>query len=291
VITLERAVMHASELTGSKLPRSIVIRPPSGWASLGLRELGEYRELLYFLTKRELQIRYKQSLFGVSWAVLQPVALAFIFTIFFGVLADIPSEGIPYPVFALAALTPWLFVSQTVAQSALSLVGDANLLSKVYFPRLVIPLAKTFALLVDLAVGLVVVVIIAVLYGHPPGVEVLALPAFLALGLLTGAGLGILLAAVNVHYRDVAVAVPLFMQVWLFATPVIYPGSLVEGSWRYVFALNPMTSVVEGSRWTLLGASAPELVPVLISTAVALTIFVGALVYFRRTELYFADVV
>jgi lipopolysaccharide transport system permease protein len=270
---------------------TIVIRPPAGWGSLGLAELREYRELLYFLTKRELQIRYKQSFFGVTWAILQPVVLAFIFTIFFGILADVPSEGVPYPVFALSALVPWLFVSQTVGQSALSLVGDANLLSKVYFPRLVIPLAKAFALLVDLVIALVVVVICAVIYGHPPGVEIAALPAFLLLGLVVGAGLGILLAAVNVQYRDVAMAIPLFMQVWLFATPVIYPSSLVEGSWKYVFALNPMTSVVEGSRWAIIGTPAPELATVLISTAVAVVVLLGGLVYFKRTELFFADVV
>jgi len=283
--------MQASQASTTELPRSIVLRPPSGWGSLGLRELAEFRELLYFLTKRELQIRYKQSLFGVTWAVLQPVTLAFIFTVFFGVLADVPSDGVPYPVFALAGLAPWLFVSQTVGQSALSLVGDANLLSKVYFPRLVIPLAKAIALLLDLVISLTVVVIVAVLYGHPPGPEVAVLPAFLLLALVTGAGLGILLAAINVQYRDVAMAVPLLMQVWLFATPVIYPSSLVEGSWRYVFALNPMSSVVEGSRWALIGAPAPELATVLISTAVAVTALIAGLLYFKRTELFFADVV
>jgi homopolymeric O-antigen transport system permease protein len=283
--------MHATDAPIRELPRSIVIRPPSGWTSLGMRELAEYRELLYFLTKRELQIRYKQSFFGVGWAILQPVALAFIFTIFFGILANVPSNGLPYPVFALAALAPWLFVSQTVGQAALSLVGDANLLSKVYFPRLVIPLAKTFALVVDLVIALAVVVVMAALYGHPPHVEILVLPAFLLLGFVTGAGMGILLAAVNVQYRDVSMAVPLLMQTWLFATPVIYPGSLVEGAWKYVYALNPMTSVVEGCRWALLGAPVPELVPVLISVAVAISLLVGGLVYFRRTELFFADVV
>jgi lipopolysaccharide transport system permease protein len=270
---------------------TIVIRPPAGWGTLSLSELRNYRELLYFLTKRELQIRYKQSFFGVSWAILQPVTLAFIFTIFFGILADVPSEGVPYPVFALSALAPWLFVSQTVSQSAISLVGDANLLSKVYFPRLVIPLAKALALIVDLVIALVVVVVIAVLYGHPPGAEVVVLPAFLLLGLVVGCGLGILLAALNVQFRDVAMAVPLFMQVWLFATPIIYPSSLVEGAWKYVFALNPMTSVVDGSRWALIDAPAPDLATVLISTAVALVVFIAGLVYFKRTELFFADVV
>jgi lipopolysaccharide transport system permease protein len=280
-----------ADATIGEAPRQILIQPPSGWSHFGLKDLAEYRELLYFLTKRELQIRYKQSLFGVSWAVLQPVLLAFIFTLFFGVLIDIPSDGLPYPVFALSALVPWLFVSQTVGQSAVSLVGDANLLSKVYFPRLVIPLAKAFALLVDLLIALVVVVIIAALYGYPPTIEILVLPGFLLLALATGCGAGILLAAVNVQYRDVAMAVPLMMQLWLFATPVIYPGSLVTGKWEYVFALNPMVSVVEGARWALIGAAAPELVLVLISCATALLGLAAGLVYFRRTELFFADVV
>jgi lipopolysaccharide transport system permease protein len=283
--------MQATEAGASRISRTIVLTPPTDWGSLGLRELAEYRELLYFLTKRELQIRYKQSFFGVSWAVLQPVALAFIFTVFFGVLADVPSEGVPYPVFALAALAPWLFVSQTVGQSALSLVGDANLLSKVYFPRLVIPLAKALALLVDLLISLTVVVIVAILYAHPPGAEIVVLPAFLLLGLVTGAGLGILLAAVNVQYRDVAMAVPLMMQIWLFATPVIYPSSLVEGTWKYIFALNPMTAVVEGCRWALIGTPAPELATLLISAGVAIIALIAGLAYFKRTELFFADVV
>ena len=270
---------------------TVVIRPPTGWASLRVLDLWEYRELLYFLTKRELQIRYKQSVFGVSWAVLQPLVLAFIFALFFGLLADVPSEGLPYPLFALAGLVPWLFVSQTVSQSATSLVGDANLLSKVYFPRLVIPLAKALALLVDLVLALVVLVVFALAYGVAPGTEALALPAFLLLALVTGAGLGILLAAVNVQYRDVGVATPLLVQAWLFATPVIYPGSLVTGKWEYVYALNPMVSVVGGVRWALLGAPAPELAPVAISVGAALALLAAGIAYFRRTELFFADVI
>jgi lipopolysaccharide transport system permease protein len=270
---------------------TVVIQPPTGWAAVRLGDLWDYRELLYFLTKRELQIRYKQSIFGVSWAVVQPLVLAFIFAVFFGLLADVPSEGFPYPLFALAGLVPWLFVSQTVAQSAASLVGDSNLLSKVYFPRLVIPLAKTLALLVDLVIALAVLVLFALVYGEVPGPEAVVLPAFLALGMVTGLGLGIGLAAMNVKYRDVGVALPLVIQAWLFATPVIYPGSLVTGSWQYVYALNPMVSVVDGVRWALLGARAPELAPLAISAAVAVAGLAAGIAYFRRTELFFADVV
>jgi lipopolysaccharide transport system permease protein len=268
-----------------------IIRPPTGWAALRLAELWEYRELLYFLTKRELQIRYKQSVVGVSWAVLQPVLLAFIFAVFFGVLADVPSDGHPYVLFAMSGLVPWLFVSQTVAQSAGSLVGDANLLTKVYFPRLVIPLAKALALLVDLVIALGVLLAVALLYGQMPGPETLAMPVFLILGLVTGVGLGILLAAANVQYRDIGLVTPLLIQVWLFATPVIYPGSLVTGNWQYLFALNPMVAVVDGVRWCVFGDSAPDPLVVGISATVAVGLLALGIGYFRRTELFFADIV
>jgi lipopolysaccharide transport system permease protein len=283
-------LVTATTQMGAAAP-TVVIRPPAGWAPLRVADLWEYRELLYFLTKRELQIRYKQSVFGVSWALLQPLVLTFIFAVFFGLLANVPSEGLPYPVFALAGLVPWLFVSQTVAQSAMSLVSDANLLSKVYFPRLVIPLAKTLALLVDLVIALGVLLIFALAYGETPDLDALLLPAFLLLALLTGCGVGILLAAVNVQYRDVGVAVPLLIQAWLFATPVIYPGSLVTGAWAYVYAVNPMVTVVDGVRWTLLGTEPPNAAGVAISVTVALCVGAAALGYFRRTELFFADVV
>jgi lipopolysaccharide transport system permease protein len=268
-----------------------IIRPPVGWAALRLADLWDYRELLYFLTKRELQIRYKQSVVGVSWAVLQPVLLAFIFAVFFGVLADVPSDGQPYPLFAMSGLVPWLFVSQTVAQSAGSLVGDANLLTKVYFPRLVIPLAKALALVVDLLIALAVLLCVSLAYGVLPGVALLALPLFLVLGLVTGVGIGILLAAINVQYRDVGLVTPLMIQVWLFATPIIYPGSLVTGNWQYLFALNPMVTVVAGVRWSLFGGSAPDPVSIAISATVALAMLAAGIAYFRRTELFFADVV
>ena len=270
---------------------STVIRPPTGWAALRPGDLWEYRELLYFLTTRELQIRYKQSVVGVSWAVLQPLLLAFIFAVFFGLLAEVPSDGHPYPLFAMSGLVPWLFVSQTVAQSAGSLVGDANLLTKVYFPRLVIPLAKAAALLVDLVIALIVLFGVALLYGEIPGPEALAIPLFMVLGLVTGVGLGVLLAAANVQYRDIGLATPLLVQVWLFATPVIYPGSLVTGNWQYVFALNPMVTVVEGVRWGLFGGAAPDPLAVAISAAVAVLLLAAGIAYFRRTELFFADLV
>jgi lipopolysaccharide transport system permease protein len=270
---------------------SVTIAPPARWGGFGVRELWEARELLYFMTKRELQIRYKQSLFGVSWAVLQPLVYAFVFALFFGRLANVPSDGFPYPIFALSALVPWIFVSQSVAQASASLVGDANLLSKVYFPRLVIPIAKVMSFLIDLTIALLVLLLFVVLYDASPGIGMVALPGFLAIAVVTALGAGTLLATLNVRYRDVTVAIPLLIQLWLFATPVIYPGSLIGGAWQYIYALNPMVSVIDGVRWAFLGADAPEPVLVAISATVAAGLLLAGVVYFRRAERFFADIV
>ena len=267
------------------------ITAPRRWGGFGLRELWDARELLYFMTKRELQVRYKQSLFGVSWAVLQPLVYAFVFALFFGRLADVPSEGLPYPVFALSALVPWIFNAQAVSQAAGSLVGDANLLGKVYFPRLVIPLAKVLSFLVDLLIALCVLGLFVALYGVTPSEGLLALPAFLLLAFVTAVGAGTILATLNVRYRDVTVAVPLLVQLWLFSTPVIYPGSLITGDWQYVYALNPMVSVVDGVRWAFLDTPAPDPATVAISTGVAALLLLAGVAYFRRAERFFADIV
>jgi lipopolysaccharide transport system permease protein len=269
----------------------LVIRPPAKWGSLALGDVWQHRELLFFLTKRDLSIRYKQSLLGVAWAVAQPLALACIFWVFFGRLAGIGSEGIPYPVFSLAALVPWNFVSQGVTQGAASLVADSNLLSKVYFPRLVVPMARVASLAVDAVIALGVLAVFMIGYSVAPPVQVLLLPVFLALGAVVAFALGALFAAINVKYRDVSVAVPLLVQMWLFLTPVVYPASLVGGAWQYVYALNPMVAVVSGARWAVLGTPAPSGGTIAISVAVALALLVGGLVYFRRVEHYFADVV
>jgi lipopolysaccharide transport system permease protein len=229
---------------------------------------------------------------GIIWAVGQPLALALIFWIFFGQLAGIkPSNGLPYPVFAFAALVPWMFVSQGVSQAANSLVGDANLLAKIYFPRLALPLAKVGALLVDMGIALVVLLVLMLLFGIGVVPQILTLPLFLAIGVVTALGVGTLFAALNVRYRDVTVVVPLLVQVWLFATPVVYPATLVHGALQYVYALNPMTSVVTGVRWALLDATPPAAGTVAISAGVAFAILGAALLYFRRTQHYFADIV
>jgi lipopolysaccharide transport system permease protein len=258
---------------------------------LGLPELRGARELLYFLAKRELLIRYKQSIFGISWAVLQPLSYAFLFALIFGRVAKLPSQGLPYPVFALAGIVPWLFVSQAVSQAAMSLVADANLVSKIYFPRLVLPVARILALLVDHAVSIVVLLVFVAIYGADPTIGLIALPGFLLLALVTAVGVGAFLAALNVQYRDVSMVVPLLVQLWLFATPVVYPGTLITGAWKYVYAVNPVVSIIEGYRWAFLGTPAPDLAVVAVSVASALAMLGAGVVYFRRTERFFADVV
>jgi lipopolysaccharide transport system permease protein len=269
----------------------VVIRPPGRWGSLQLREIWEYRELLYFLTKRELQIRYKQSFFGFAWAILQPLMLTFVFSLFFGKLARVGSEGLPYPVFALTAFVPWLFFSQSIGQAAPSLVAESDLLSKVYFPRVVIPVSRILSLLLDLGIALAVLMAFIPLYGVELHSATPLMPLFLLLAFATAGGMGIFLAAVNVRYRDVQVIVPLLVLLWLFVTPVVYPGSLVTGAWEYVYALNPLVSVIEGVRWTLLGTPAPEPAMLAISIAVALLALVSAALYFGRTERSFADII
>jgi lipopolysaccharide transport system permease protein len=272
-------------------PPEVVIRPPRRWGGLGLRDLIDHHELLYFLVKRELQVRYKQSIFGVSWAVLQPLALAFIFALFFGRLAHLPSEGIAYPAFALTGLVTWMFASQATAQASASLVGDANLLSKVYFPRLVIPLAKVLSMGLDLVIALCVLFPFVIAYGATIEPRAVLVLPFVALAVTATVAIGVGLSALNVKYRDIAVAIPLLIQVWLFATPVVYPGSLVTGGWRYIYALNPMVTVIDGVRWAVLGTHAPALGPVLVSVAVVLLMLAASLIYFKRTEQFFADLI
>jgi lipopolysaccharide transport system permease protein len=284
-------VERQTPLASTGLAHDVVIRPPGRWGDLRLSELIAYRELLYFLTKRELQIRYKQSLFGIAWAVLQPLALMAIFSIFFGHLAGIPSEGIPYPVFAFAALVPWTFVAQGTSTAALSLVSDANILSKVYFPRLLVPTARVLSLLVDFVLALVVLFILMALYGVSADWAAIAIVPLALLALITALGVGTFLATLNVRYRDVALAVPLALQLWLFATPVVYPADLVTGAWQYVYALNPMVTVISGARWALIGTDPPSLGSAAISVAAAAVILSTALLYFRRAERFFADII
>ncbi len=274
----------------------IVIVPPDRWRPVDLRELWAHRELIYFLTKRELQIRYKQSFFGISWAVLQPLVFAGIFALVLGgVLHYKPPSDLPYLVFAVASIVPWLFTAQAIQGGAGSLVTDANLIAKVYFPRLALPLSKGLSLLTDLGIALLLVVVVTLLYGVTIASTAWLVPAFLLLGVLTAFAIGTLLAAINVKYRDIQLVVPMLVQIMFFASPVLYDGTQVgdqSGSfWRYLYSINPMASVLDGMRWALFDTPYPGTINILISVASALVILVGALIYFRRAEDFFADVI
>jgi lipopolysaccharide transport system permease protein len=276
---------------GSPVTSTTIIRPPKGFFSVRWNELWEYRGLLYFLTWRDIKVRYKQTVIGAAWAIIQPFFTMVVFTLFFGKLAKIPSEGVPYPIFSYTALLPWTLFAQAMNQSANSLVGSANLLTKVYFPRLVIPLSATLAPFVDFAIAFILLLGMMSYYQIYPTVAVVWLPAFLLLEFTSSLGVGLWLSAMNVEYRDVRYVIPFLTQLWLFATPVIYPSSLLHGPWRVILALNPMTTVVEGFRWTLLGVGNTPGEMIWASVGISLLLVVTGLMYFNRMEKTFADVV
>ena len=269
----------------------IRIEPSKGWVSLKLNELWEYRELLYFLTRRDIKVRYKQTVLGAAWAIIQPFFTMVVFSVFFGRLAKMPSDGIPYPIFSYAALVPWTFFAQGLNQSSNSLVGGARLVKKIYFPRLAMPIATVLSGLVDFTLAFIVLLGMMLAYGIMPTSNVLWLPLLLLLALVTSLGVGLWLSAMNVQFRDVHYIVPFIVQVWLFVTPIAYPSSLLSEPWRTLYGLNPMVGVVEGFRWALLGTdTAPGLV-VVFSSLVAVALLVSGAFYFRRMERTFADVV
>lgn len=268
-----------------------VIKPPQRWNWPAAAELWEYRDLLYFLTKRELQIRYKQSFFGVAWAIFQPLALGFILALVFGKFVHTPTEGLPAAVFIVAGLVPWLFTSQAILMGATSLVLDADLISKVYFPRIAIPLAKALSLVFDLVFAFLVVIVIGLVYGVSLSINIWVAPAFLLLGVITTFAISALAAAVNVKYRDVQLVMPMAVQVMFFVTPIVYPSSVVPGNWQYVYALNPLSSVIDGFRWAVFNTPAPGLGEIAISVGAAVLLLAFSLSYFQRTERFFADLV
>jgi lipopolysaccharide transport system permease protein len=255
-----------------------------------LRELWAYRELAWVLTLRDIKVRYKQTVLGAAWAIIQPFFTMLIFSAVFGRLARIPSDNLPYPLFCFAALVPWTFFSSGMLQAANSLVGNTNLLKKVFFPRLVLPTAAIAAMTIDFACALVVLLAMMAYYGVLPSLAVVAVPLFVLLAFATALGAGLWLSALNVKFRDVKYVVPFLLQVWMFATPIAYPSSLLDGPWRSIYALNPMVGVVDGFRWALLGtATAPDRT-LAASTAVALVLLISGAYYFRQTERTFADV-
>jgi len=266
------------------------IAPSTGWVSLKLRELWNYRELLYFLTWRDIKVRYKQTALGAAWALIQPFGTMVVFSVFFGKLAKMPSDGIPYPIFTYTALVPWTFFATGLTQSSGSLVGNANLVKKIYFPRLTIPISTVLSGVIDFVLAFVILLGMMAYYGVTPTVNVLWLPALLMLALVTSLGVGLWLCAMNVQFRDVRYVVPFLTQFWMFATPIAYPSSLLHDPWKTVFGLNPMVGVVEGFRWALLGTPAPGGM-IAVSSIVAVLGMVSGAFYFRRMEKTFADVV
>jgi lipopolysaccharide transport system permease protein len=271
--------------------RVTIIEASNGWVSLKLKELWEYRELLYFLTWRDIKVRYKQTVLGATWAIIQPFFTMIVFSLFFGNLAKIPSDGIPYPIFSYAALVPWTFFANGLSQASNSLVGSANLIKKVYFPRLAVPISTVLSGVVDFSLAFIVLLGMMIWFGIVPTAAVLWLPFFLLLSLTTALGVGLWLSAMNVQFRDVRYVVPFLTQFWMFATPIAYPSSLLPEAWRTVYALNPMVGVVEGFRWALLGTDTAPGPIIIVSSVAALALLVSGAFYFRRMEKTFADVV
>jgi lipopolysaccharide transport system permease protein len=289
-LTSDSPLLLSTEHIGAAVP-TLRIQPSKGWVPLKLRDLWEYRELLYFLVWRDIKVRYKQTALGASWAIIQPFLTMVVFSIFFGHLAKIPSDGIPYPIFSFAALVPWTFFANGLSQSSNSLVGSGTLISKVYFPRLIIPLASIFSGIVDFAIAFAVMLVMMLYYGLVPTLNVIWLPLFLLLALVSSLGVGLWLSALNVEYRDVRYIVPFVTQFWMLATPIGYPSSLLHEPWRTIYGLNPMVGVVEGFRWALLKTNTAPGPLIAVSSTAALVILISGAFYFRRMEKTFADIV
>lgn len=281
----------ATKTESTNAPEPLIrISPAGGRVSLNLGEVIGHRQLLYFLIWRDIKVRYKQTFFGAAWAVLEPLITMIIFSIFFGGLAGIPSDGIPYPIWSFAGLVPWTLFATGLSKSSNSLVGNSHILKKVYFPRLIFPTTSVLSGLIDFFIAFLVLLAMMLFFGFIPTLNVVFLPLFLLLALITSLGSGLWLAPLNVKYRDVRFVVPLLLRVWMFATPIVYPSSLLSQPWQTLYGLNPMVGVIEGFRWALLDTDPPGSM-ILVSTLVALIVFVGGLFYFRQMEDTFADVV
>jgi len=279
--------------TATSEPRTIILRPSRGFSFLDFRELWIYRELVYFLTWRSLKVRYKQTILGAVWAVLEPFLTMVVFTIFFGNLAKVGSDNIPYPIWSYAGLLPWGLFSKALSDASRSLVANSHMITKIYFPRIILPLSSILAGLVDFAIAFVVLIGMMLFYKQFPTSAVWTLPLFLLLAMITALGVALWLSALNVKYRDVGYILPFLTQFWLFITPVVYPSSQIPEQWRLIYGLNPMTGVVEGFRWALLGINPqPTFFPMLaVSAAMAIVVLLTGILYFRRMERGFADMV
>ena len=284
-----------SELRGAKITTSDIpvtrIEPSRSWLSLNLKEVWDYRELLYFLIWRDVKVKYKQTIIGAGWAILQPLMTMIVFTLVFKKIADISSEGIPYPIFAYTALLPWNLFAGALNRSTVSLVAQVGLISKVYFPRLIMPLSATISGIIDFAIAFVILVGMMFWYGIVPTAAVLSLPLFITIALVAALSVGLWLAALNVRYRDVGHTVPFLIQIWMFASPVAYPVGLIPEKWRLLYSLNPLAGVIEGFRWALLGKESPDFRVIAVSTMVVVALLFGGLIYFKRTERTFADLI
>ena len=270
---------------------SVIIQPRKGLFQLDLKSVWQYRELLYFLVWRDVLTRYKQTAIGVAWVILQPLITMMIFTLIFSRLARFPSDGVPYPVFAFTALLPWSYFSQALTKTSSSVVANANLVTKIYFPRLLIPLAASVAPVIDLFFSFLVLLVLMVWFKTVPTLGLLALPLFMGLAIMTAMAVGLWSSALNVRYRDVGSIIPFLIQIWMYASPVAYPVSMVPEKWRLLYSLNPMVGVIEGFRWALLGKESPDFMVMAVSSAVVLALLTGGIIYFKRMEQTFADVI
>ncbi len=284
--------MKTEAIETIKKPDTVIIQPVKGLVALNLRDLWVYRELVYFLTWRDLKVRYKQSVLGVLWAIIKPFLAMVVFTIFFGNLAKMPSDGLPYPVWSYTGLLPWEFFAAALSVSARSMLTSGSMVSKIYFPRIIVPLSSVFANLVDFLIAFVILIGMMFFYHITPTINMLWLPAFLLLAVVTALGVGLWFSALLVMYRDVNYMLPFITQLWMFISPVVYASSIVPEKWRVLYSLNPMAGVVEGFRWALLGTQ-QSISPLMIaiSSGIALTLFISGLFFFRRMERVFADMI
>jgi len=268
----------------------LTIEPPKKWLPLDIHELWNYRELILTFTMRDIKLRYKQTGLGIAWAVLQPLLTMLIFSIVFGRLAKLPSDGVPYPLFILAALLPWTLFAEGLNRSTTSMVTNSNIMTKVYFPRMIMPLSGIMSPIIDFAICLIVLFIMMVYYGFAPTINIIFFPLFLILAIATSLSVGLWLSALNVKYRDFQFTVPFLIQIWMFLSPVVYASSIIPDSYRFLYGLNPMAGVIEGFRWALLGVGVPS-ITVLVSVCMVIILLVSGMFYFRRIEQYYADIV